>query len=204
MKIFVIGFNKTGTSSIHELFRKLNINSVHITVPVMEIIDKYDAFTDGRHFNFKEYYEKYPDSLFILNTRPIFKWLISRYKHGQYHNFKECWCWPISDQKTNQWITDREMHYKNILNFFADKPEQLLIVNIEKIGFENSIINFIKKKSINNIISKENVRHDNKIEQIEDIKKNVSNCLEKLGYNGDELLFKEGDDICINNYTTFL
>ena len=54
-KIFVIGFNKTGTSSFHSLFEILGINSVHTDKPVMEIIDNYDAFTDGSHFKFINY-----------------------------------------------------------------------------------------------------------------------------------------------------
>ena len=94
-KIFVIGFNKTGTTSFDDLFKNLGINSIHDTIPVMEIIDKYDAFTDGEHPNFSEYFEKYPDSLFILNTRPMKNWLISRYKHAEHHEFNDCWCWPV-------------------------------------------------------------------------------------------------------------
>ena len=70
-KIFVIGFNKTGTTSIHTI------------IPVMKIINKYDAFTDGNHFYFKKYYNRYLDSLFILNTLPIYSWILSRYKHAK-------------------------------------------------------------------------------------------------------------------------
>ena len=64
-KIFVIGFNKTGTSSFDALFRNLGINSTHecCNIPVLNIIDEYDAFTDGEHLNFQEYFKKYPDSL---------------------------------------------------------------------------------------------------------------------------------------------
>ncbi len=87
-KIFVIGFNKTGTTSIHTI------------IPVMKIINKYDAFTDGNHFDFKKYYNRYPDSLFILNTLPIYSCILSRYKHAKKHKFNNCWCWPPSDVKT--------------------------------------------------------------------------------------------------------
>ena len=83
-KIFVLGLNKTGSTSLHNLFNKINIKSTHECwrpdQHVIKIIDKYQAFTDGHHLNFKKYYYLYPDSLFILNTRPIKKWLISRYK----------------------------------------------------------------------------------------------------------------------------
>ena len=95
-KIFVIGFNKTATSSFHALFNLLGINSVHTDVPIMEIIDDYDAFTDGYHLKFTDYFNKYPDSLFILNTRPIKNWLVSRYKHSVTENWSDCWCWPVS------------------------------------------------------------------------------------------------------------
>ena len=53
-KIFVIGFNKTGTTSINKLLQLSNIKSIHTLIPVMKIIDKYDAFTDGDHFNFEK------------------------------------------------------------------------------------------------------------------------------------------------------
>lgn len=204
MKIFVIGFNKTGTTSIFTLFEELKIKSVHTEYSFLNIIHDYDAFTDGYHDNFKEYYYECPDSLFILNTRPISKWLISRYKHAINHNFEECWCWPVSEQKTNEWITDRERHYQKVLNFFLDKPKQLLIVNIEKENWENAVATFIQKPYLNKKI------HENKIEQetidinkINLIIENVSNCLKKIGYNGNELLFKD-TDLTLYQYTTFL
>ena len=201
MKIFVIGFNKTGTTSFNILFRNFGIKSIHTTKPVMDIIDNFDAFTDGNHYNFIEYYNKYPDSLFILNTRPIYKWLISRYKHAEIHDFKECWCWPVSIEKTDKWIIEREEHYNNILNFFADKPEQLLIVNIEKAGWEAIVAKFIKKsdnyknKVHKNII---NLFDENKMKKIA---RNVYTCLSKKGYDGREVINKNVD---ISKYNTYL
>jgi len=204
MKIFVIGFNKTGTSSLHELFKRSNINSVHTTKPIIEIIDKYDAFTDGDHINFEDYYNKYPDSLFILNTRPISNWLISRYKHALRTNFQESWCWPVSQEKTNQWITKRELRYQKILHFFSNKIHQLLIVNIEKQGWENKVLNYIKKKPITFQVHK-NIRNSTVIpsDKMKLITENVSNCLIKRGYTGDELLCKNLD-IKLYNFENFL
>ena len=77
-KIFVIGFNKCGTTSLHGLFKICNIASVHKsglnTQEILKLATKYDAITDGNHYNFQDYYDKYPNSLFILNTRPLKKW----------------------------------------------------------------------------------------------------------------------------------
>ena len=204
MKIFVIGFNKTGTSSIHYLFKSLHIHSVHTTQPVLEIIKKYDAFTDGHHNFFEKYYEKYPDSLFILNTRPIHNWLVSRYKHAAGRNFVNSnWCWPISDTKTNSWISERERHYQKIFHFFADKPKQLLIVNIEKKGYENEIIKFTGYMP-RNIVCKQNVRASSKIKYINEIETNVCKCLKQLNYTGSEILLKPDIPVHINMFTTFL
>jgi len=202
-KIFVIGFNKTGTSSLHYLFKKLGINSIHTTIPVMNIINCYDAFTDGSHFNFIDYYNAKPDSLFILNTRPIQKWLISRYKHAMGTKFKDNWCWPVSDEKTNPWIEQRETQYQNILSFFKDKPSQLLIINIEKDGWEKVVSNFIQKE--HSIVSYRNNRPDNKIdpEKMKIINNNVTTCLKNKGYTGHELLLKD-TDLSEYNYVTFL
>ena len=76
-KIFVIGFNKTGTCSVCELLRSLKIKASHnARIKVLDLLSEYEAFTDGTHVRvFKQYYDKCPNSLFILNTRPISKWL---------------------------------------------------------------------------------------------------------------------------------
>lgn len=202
MKIFVIGFNKTGTSSLHELFKQSNINSCHTTTPVMDIINDFDAFTDGGHYNFTEYYDKYPSSLFILNTRPICKWLISRYKHAVNYNFEDSWCWPISKTKTISWIKKREEHYKSILDFFIDKPKQLMVVNIEKINWQVDVLNFIKKPIIYKNIHMNRININNYFIE-KQITKNVNECLMDEGYTCDELLIK-GVDIKSYEYASNL
>jgi hypothetical protein len=203
-KIFVIGFNKTGTTSLHFLFKNLGINSIHTTKPVMEIINKHDAFTDGFHSNFINYYNAKPDSLFILNTRPIQKWLTSRYKHAINNQFKDNWCWPVSDEKTNAWIKQRETHFQNILSFFKDKPNQLLIINIEKNGWEKVVSTFLQKE-YNSVISFRNKRSDDKIgvDKMKIINNNVTTCLKNKGYTGNELLLKN-TDLSEYGYVIFL
>ena len=201
-KIFVIGFNKTGTTSINRLLQLENIKSIHTLTPVLKIINKYDAFTDGNHLNFKEYYKRFPDSVFILNTRSIYSWILSRYKHAKKHNFKHCWCWPISDKKTSGWINERETHYKKILNFFSDKPHQLLIVNIEKEGWEKVIIKFVKNKNTK-VRLKLNTRDNHTVKNhMIDIINHTKEFLKKNNYTGDELLCKE--PLNVEKYTSYL
>jgi len=203
-KIFVIGFNKTGTSSIHHLFLSRGIRSVHTVENVLNIIDQYEAFTDGDHFHFDQYYEKYPESVFILNTRPLKNWLISRYKHAKFHQFQPCWCWPVSIQKTNQWIEYRDLHYSRIFSFFQDKPSQLFIVNIERDGWENALLTFLNMSTTNVVKTCINVRHEQNIHPpfIMQIKKNVDQCLRKKQYSGNEVITKDSSALTL--YANYL
>ena len=75
-KYFVIGFNKTATTTFHNLFLKNNLTSQHST---RWNTDKYACFSDnGPVNNYKELDLKYENSIFILNVRELDKWLISR------------------------------------------------------------------------------------------------------------------------------
>ena len=92
MKVFCIGFNKTGTTSLHEYFERAGLNSKHDasyqkhtrTMPRGELVaylDAHDAFTDGERADYVRLLELYPAAKFILNTRELKKWLESRVKH---------------------------------------------------------------------------------------------------------------------------
>ena len=195
-KLFVIGFNKTGTCSLHNLFLKNKIISIHTTEHVLPIIDKYMAFTDGNHYNFRTYYEIYPQSLFILNTRPLKKWLVSRYKHEAIKK-KKSRSWPPTIDQTCLWIEERNIHHKNILDFFKINSKKLLIINIERSGWEQKVLNFINKKILTEV--KENIRDDISLDPdiINQIYTIVAASLSIKGYTGDELLYK---DIDISHY----
>jgi hypothetical protein len=218
-KIFVIGFNKTGTTSFHDLFLNEKIKSSHCVQPVLKMINKYDAFTDGVHYDFHEYYNKYPEGLFILNTRPIKKWLVSRFKHvykdptgffkatnaWQRRIKSEAKLWPPNNTITNYWIEEREYHYENVLRFFDDKPHKLLIVNIERAGWENRVLEYIESPTKHEVKIHSFKRGDDEIhiEKRKNIYEVVDFCLSSKGYTGDELLVK-GNNFSIEKYNTYL
>lgn len=127
-KIFVIGFNKTATSTFHQLFLSNGLKSQHEGVWQ---IDKYDCFSDNPELNnYKELYKNYPNSIFILNTRGLYSWLLSRAMHCEYR--KQTWGYPLTKNLVSNWIDNRYKTYLEILNFFKDTPGKLIIVNIEK------------------------------------------------------------------------
>ena len=163
-KYFVIGFNKTATTTFHELFLKNNLTSQH-TENKWEI-EKYTCFSDnGDRKNYKELDLKYENSIFILNTRHLDKWLISRFKHGlnQYNGMffplegnKPNWAYPYTRKLCVNWINYREKKHMEILDYFSKRPNKLIIVNIEREGWINYVcsqLNFknhnIKSKMIN-------------------------------------------------------
>jgi hypothetical protein len=188
---------------LHHLFINIGLNSSHNHgLPVLQEINDYDAFTDRDPSDFKLFYEKYQNSLFILNTRPMKKWLISRYKHARFHNFIERWHWPVSNEKTINWINLRDNHYRNVVDFFKDKNKKLIIVNIEKKGWNNFIINNVK--NVNNVNLKSNECNDKEIaDKIQFINDNVLSCLKLLNYSPDELFIKN-DNILNYQYKFYL
>ncbi|MEY2458945.1 MAG: hypothetical protein QOG30_775, partial [Acidimicrobiaceae bacterium] len=98
-RIFGIGLNKTGTSSLHEALTILGYESLHwggpavrrlIEVslergePLLSRLDpSLDAFSDVQALstNFDRLDDQYPGSRFVLTVRPLEQWLDSRRRH---------------------------------------------------------------------------------------------------------------------------
>lgn len=140
-KVFTIGFNKTGTSSIHALFLEAGLKSQQKWDGWK--LDDFQCFCDGSHHKgrFKAYDQKYPGSTFILNTRPIGNWLKSRSKHC--YSRKKTWGWPPDRRQYDSWIRNRDEHFQEVMNHFAERPHQLALCNIEKPGWEDFILSLV-------------------------------------------------------------
>lgn len=137
-KIFCIGLNKTGTTSLHKAFEILGYNSVHYSSKegniqniitnnykdnalLLKGLEHYDVILDWNDESILDLYkvfdQQYPNSKFILNTRDLDGWINSREKHVLN-------------------ISDLENLQKNILNILG-------IILIKQLG-KNYIINIIK------------------------------------------------------------
>lgn len=158
-KIFCIGLNKTGTSSLHVAFKTLGFNSVHCLTEdrrsikhiiklnydqgrdILEGISEYDVILDwdlddSSHYIFKQFDKCYPNSKFILNTRDVEAWLRSRVKH--YERKRERIKtdpnfnapWPEIDEDI--WRYHYQRHHKAVLEYFHSRPDDLLIFDISK------------------------------------------------------------------------
>jgi hypothetical protein len=150
-RVFCIGLNKTGTVSLHEALTTLGYTSLHWGGPethraVMRAVrggqpllthlpDEYDAFSDigslSAHFDLAD--AQYPGSRFILSVRNLEAWLDSRRRHveknrvrrrhGQYDgNFLEI--------DIDGWRSEYVDHERRVRQHFADRPRDLLVVDI--------------------------------------------------------------------------
>ena len=146
-KIFCVGLNKTGTSSLHDAFLMLNIESVHFKGAeernikdiiqsnylagdnILKGLEHYEAFSDwdlgpSTVDIVKEFDKQYPNSKFILNIRDLDGWLNSREKHvirNQERKRKN----PDADI---QWLTiDREGWTKQFNNHYQQVTKLALI-----------------------------------------------------------------------------
>ena len=122
-KYFVIGHPRTGTTSLHNFFKSCGLNSLHTSKdwPTKD----FDCFSDkGQNRPFKAYDAYYENAKFILNCRPVEKYLLSLE-----HVFKRDF--PVKTFEHE--IRRRSKHFDRVLAHFQDR-QNLLVVNIEKPG----------------------------------------------------------------------
>jgi hypothetical protein len=157
--IFQIGFNKCGTRSIHAFFCANNIKSKHyddgniaqtmfrhhhnnkplIDIRYKDVVffnDMESIYHDGKPLYvaqelFKKLYYMYPNSLFILNTRNKQKWIKSRILHCNYLEEISKKINLPEEEVIKSWSKEWDDHHNNVINFFKDKKDKLLVFNIE-------------------------------------------------------------------------
>jgi hypothetical protein len=196
-KIFVIGFNKCGTTSLHHLFISLNFRSIHgrqkkilkNRYNYFPVLHKYDAFSDGEHLvnNFQKYYSLYNNSLFILNTRSMNNWIKSRFKH-MIHNTS--YNWEPNKKTACQWIIKREEHYTKVVNFFIDKPSNLLIINIEKNNWTDKLLTKLDISHTNKIHIHSNKAKNFNLDTLGLVDDVTKSALSDMNYPPDEVFLK--------------
>ncbi|WP_137222103.1 sulfotransferase [Shewanella sp. MEBiC00475] len=179
-KVFVLGDSRTGTSSLNAYLMALGINSKHYYVKeseqtspdhenrtsnltkLLNYIDssEYNGFTDyPTRLYYKELYESYPDSFFILTVREnTERWLNSML--GYFPKFG-------MELNKKQIIHNYEKINNDISVFFGNNSAKFLVVNIDDCDDLNSnkIKLFLGIKS-SAVIGKENTTEDIDVEDV--------------------------------------
>jgi len=168
MRTFIIGFNRTGTRSLDAFFASNGQSSVHWdqgriarkiknnyknNLPLLKDYPDINVFGDIEDYKrlnyahmdyFKDLYNQYPDSKFILNTRDMETWIKSRNHHLKgYYVIELCKILGIDREEINRrWRKDYADHHKSVTEFFKDKPGSMVIFDIEKDNIQK-IVEFI-------------------------------------------------------------
>jgi hypothetical protein len=150
-RVFGIGLNKTGTSSLHEALMTLGYRSLHHggietmglvqravaeRKPLLSYIEpEYDAFTDifGLTYYFYLADVQYPGSRFILTVRDLDEWLDSRRRHVEKNQrMSDAGAYDDGFLKVDlaAWAGEYSHHEAVVRAYFADRPEDLLIIDV--------------------------------------------------------------------------
>ena len=157
-RVFQIGFSRCGTSSLYRLFHSSGVPAIHWDTgkiaarfiarqaagedPFLDypditcFCDIGNASPAGVIEPFKEFryiFQFYPTSYFILNVRDVQRWLLSRCNHVRLVE----WHMKARGISTLEelllaWTVDWHRHARDVRAFFADKPGQLIVFDIER------------------------------------------------------------------------
>ena len=160
-RIFQIGFNKCGTTSLFKLFKNNGISSVHYdngdiaktiynnhnrNKPLISykyrkkifFSDMENIFTSKLIYIgpllFRALDKEYPNSKFILNLRNKDNWIESRYNHdnGNYVDIIKTKLNKTDAEVIEMWENEWDDYHLTVINYFKFRPNDLLIFNIEK------------------------------------------------------------------------
>lgn len=158
-KIFGIGLFKTGKHSltkalnilgikalqnwkkagedISALFEQYEINDINVLkAPCLK---QYDAFIPGvtrlnslliLHKVYKQLDKEYPNSKFILTIRDLDSWLIDTEKHIKRNQRDPDYKGKMLIFEKNKYIKLWKVHHQDVLDYFKNRPNDLLVMNI--------------------------------------------------------------------------
>ena len=191
-KIFCIGFNKTGTHSLHNFFKTCGLISLHD--PRWPNYSKigggkyffylYQCYSDGEQCDFVRLQHWFPSSVFILNNRDEKEWLRSRIKHVLRFN-EELGLEIISSEKYGdmakqfvygesnaicKWVLERRIYIDQARKYFEDKGNFIEIDITTHPDWLAEISRFLKKNEIKtNMNLKNSAKIHEYIRQVADI-----------------------------------
>lgn len=162
MKVFCVGFHKTGTKSLAWALDYLGysvtgpnyVNSPPVNETtlnkVFDLIPNYDAFQDNPWpVLFKEIDERFPGNRFILTIREAQKWINSVVKYfGNKSTPMREWIYGAGSPLGNESLyLQRYMeHNECVIDYFSGRKD-LLIMNLEEGDGWELLANFLGVES---------------------------------------------------------
>jgi len=147
-KLFNIGLNKSGTTSLSEALNLLGIRTIHYKFQNQRVSDVintnidnnnkpltgleyYTGFSDFRGKSFYKLLDKeYPNSKFIITTRPLKEWIKSRVAHVKRNLVNKSYKYEFTKIDEKKWIKERDLFFQEVNAYFKNSPNKLLIIDI--------------------------------------------------------------------------
>ena len=174
-KIICIGLHKTGTSSLADALEKLGYSYRSTTdsalIPILKgdfnrVLQKTRGYNVLEGFPwfmiYKELDQRIPGSKFILTTRENESWYKSVSDHiGDLRSPPHEWIYgrgkgiPADDKAHT--LSVYNTHNKNVIEYFKDRPNDLLILDLYAVDKWQQICKFL-----NHEVTNEDYPHSNK------------------------------------------
>lgn len=183
MKIFGIGLSRTGTKSLTAALKLLGFQIVHFPYDRrtrdelssgklnFTLLKKKDGITD---ITVASYYAQldaqFPDSKFILTTRDKASWLKSTEKLFRDNPLPKRFPDLLPKRKAKRFLRsvvygchsfNRErmsyvfdLHHKNVINYFENRPDKLLVIDIPSGEGWEKLCPFLNKQVMHGIFPK--------------------------------------------------
>jgi len=187
-KVFFLGPMKTGTTSLSKLFAGKGYNTCHgecmgknwavvtrSNSASSPVLSQHDAFMDhGDHADYVWLAKAYPTARFVLNTRELKSWIVSRADHARRNRVAAgCTPWGTASTcrransnfvdnsagKIRSWIIDGAEHQRKVISFF-DSSSQLrnrfAVVDVEGQGPNslNRVLDWVTRVNLKNMPTK--------------------------------------------------
>ncbi|MEX2595908.1 MAG: sulfotransferase family protein [Salibacteraceae bacterium] len=163
-KVFCIGFMKTGTTTLNRALSILGYRVSHNSwrwlkyifrndwQSIKDKMNEWDAAEDNPiPLIYKELDQLFPGSKFILTTRDPEKWYDSvSYHIGNLKTPMHEWLFGrgkgLPKQDKEHSIRIFNTHRERVIEYFKDRPEDLLIIDVTEIQNWNTICSFLDEE----------------------------------------------------------
>jgi len=162
MKIFGIGFFKTGTTSLAAALETIGYSVVdgestlrpgygdegRTLIEYIEngnfrfpIIERHDAFTDAPYFFvWRQLDKEFPNSKFVLTVRDDDEWISSVlrfYSNRPVQLLRDYFLNPCGDPTRSvdcrdEWLSRYRRHNREVMEYFKARPDDLLVMDLSK------------------------------------------------------------------------
>jgi len=162
MKIFGIGFHKTGTKSLAKALRLLDysvtgpngVADTEIASNVFDYMDRlvpqFDAFQDNPWpLIFRQLDNRFPNSKFILTIRNSSNWIHSVVNHfGCNDTPMRQWIYGVGHPEGNEqiYLHRYQQHNEDVLSYFRTRPTDLLVMDIPSGDGWDKLCPFLNQK----------------------------------------------------------